>query len=246
MIEIGRVLEVWRYPVSSIGGEDIDHIGVSAEGVAGDRRFGLFDQRTGLSAAPEQEPRWRPALFLSAERGDSAMPQIRFPDSDPFWLDDSGLDARLTDYFGFPAGIGAYGDLTDGADFRFPVISNRYAPSALHLLTTASLAKLSEIGGFDALDRRRFRPSVLIDTGDAQGFVENDWVGKTLSIGDLKVSVTEGTRRCGMTLVAQPGSDEEPGILRTIMRHNGRNFGVYGTPSAEGQIAVGDPVYAET
>jgi uncharacterized protein YcbX len=246
MIEIGRVLEVWRYPVSSVGGENIDHIDVSAEGVSGDRRFGLFDQRTGLSAAPEQEPRWRPALFLSADRGDAAMPQIRFPDSGPFWLDDSGLDARLADYFGFPAGIGAYGDLTDGADFRFPVISNRYAPTALHLLTTASLAKLAEVGGFDALDRRRFRPSVLIETGDAEGFVENHWIGKTLSIGDLQVTVTEGTRRCGMTLVAQPGSAEDPGILRTIMRHNARNLGVYATVSDGGRIAAGVPVYAES
>ena len=246
MREIGRVAEVWRYPVSSVGGENIDHIDVSAEGVSGDRRFGLFDQRTGLSAAPEQEPRWRPALFLDGAGGDAAMPQIRFPDGAALWLDDSALEERLTAHFGFYAGVGVYDGVLEGGDLRFPVISNRYTTAPLHLVTTASLDHLAGIGAFSELDRRRFRPSVLIESFDGEGFVENDWIGRTLRIGGTEIAVTEPTRRCGMTLLAQPGVVEDPNVLRTIMRHNGRNFGAYGTPSAESRIAVGDPVYAES
>ena len=47
-----------------------------------------------------------------------------------------------------------------------------------------------------------------------------------------------------MTLVAQPGLDEDPDVLRGIMKHNGRSLGVYAEPLASGVVAVGDRVYA--
>ncbi|MBP1853241.1 MOSC domain-containing protein [Rhizobium halophytocola] len=239
---IGKVLEVWRYPVSSLAGERCETISVSPAGIAGDRRFGLFDQRTGLSAAPEQEPRWRPALFLSATLGEETLPQIWFPDEGPFWLDDSTLQQRLTGYFGFPVAVGAYGGMEDHADYRFPVISNRYTPEHLHLVTTTSLAHLAAIGAFAELDARRFRPSVLIETQGEGEFVENAWIGKDLRLGAMQVTVTEPTKRCGMTLVAQPEIGEEPNVLRNILRHNKRNFGAYARVSEPGEIAVGDRV----
>ena len=51
MRKIGRVREVWRYPVSSLGGETLASITVSPEGIAGDRRFALFDPETGRASA---------------------------------------------------------------------------------------------------------------------------------------------------------------------------------------------------
>ena len=74
--------------------------------------------------------------------------------------------------------------------------------------------------------------------------MENDWLGTTLTIGAVAVAVSERTRRCGMTLIAQPGLDEEPDVLRGVMRHNGRSLGVYAAPLASGVLAVGDRVYA--
>ncbi|MDH4442803.1 MAG: MOSC domain-containing protein [Rhizobium sp.] len=244
MRRLGRVVELWRYPVSSVGGQSLAHLDVSPSGIAGDRRFALFDPATGLAAAPERDPRWRPALYLEALRDEAHLPQLRFPDGETFWLDDSRLAARLETHFGFAAGIGAYGGLDDGADLRFPIVSNRYAPAALHLLTTASLRQLAEVTGVPPLNPRRFRPSILIDTEDDAGFVENAWIGREITIGTTAVMVTEPTRRCGLTMIAQPDIDERPEILRGIMRHNARNLGVYATVPATVSIAVGDPVYA--
>lgn len=246
MRRIGRVAELWRYPVSSVGGQPLDTLKVSPTGIPGDRRFALFDPVSGLAAAPEREPRWRSTLFLQALRDDHALlPQLRFPDGQTFWLDDTRLTARLQAHFGFAAGIGAYGGLDDGADMRFPIVSNRYTPAALHLVTTASLLALADIGSLPPLDHRRFRPSILIETEEGDGFIENAWIGHDITIGTTVVSVTEPTRRCGLTMAAQPGVEEEPQVLRTIMRHNARNLGVYATVAAPVTIAVGDPVYAE-
>ncbi len=245
MRKIGRVVELWRYPVSSVGGQPLQALEASPAGVTGDRRFALFDPASGLAAAPEREPRWRPALFLQALRDEAALlPQLRFPDGETFWLDDSRLAERLESHFGFAASVGAYGGLDDGADMRFPIVSNRYAPAGLHLVTTASLRKLAEVACVPTLDHRRFRPSILIETDEGEGFLENAWLGQQITIGAALVSVTEPTRRCGMTMIAQPELDEQPEILRGIMRHNGRNLGVYATVETSVTITVGDPVYA--
>lgn len=241
MRQIGRVREVWRYPVSSLGGEALASITVSPDGIEGDRRFALFDPDTGLAAAPEKETRWRPALFITASQPPTGLPVLRFADGAEHALDDSALPDRLAEHFGFPAAIGLVGS----GDYRFPVVSNRYASAPLHFVTTASVSALAAITGLPPLDARRFRPSVLIETEDDEGFIENDWVGHMVRIGEADIRVTEASRRCGMTLVAQPGVAEEPDVLRGIMRHNKRNLGVYATPAAPVTLSVGDPVYAE-
>lgn len=242
---LGMVLEVWRYPVSSIGGERMTSIETMPDGVVGDRVFGLFDRETGLPAAPEKEPRWRSALFLQCERSQDGQPLIRFPGGLRLSLDDTALPEALTRYFDFPVAIGIYARSDPGHGHDFPVIENRYVPSALHILTTASLQRLSQIGNFGQTDRRRFRPSVLIGSNETDMFLENDWIGHTLQIGEVRATVLEGTKRCGMTLIAQPGLDEEPDILRNILRHNRRNLGVYGAIDRAGTVKVGDPVYAD-
>jgi uncharacterized protein YcbX len=52
---VGRVAEIWRYPVSSVGGERITRAELSAVGMEGDRQFGLIDTETGKPAAPERD-----------------------------------------------------------------------------------------------------------------------------------------------------------------------------------------------
>jgi uncharacterized protein YcbX len=245
MQEIGRVVELWRYPVSSLAGEMLDRIDVSPAGISGDRGFALFDRSTGQLAAPEQAPRWRPALNLTAAHHDGPVPTIALPGHGHLGLSDPRLVGLLTDHFGFDVGIAAYSPRPEHETWQPPVVTNRYEPSPLHLLTTASLASLARMGDLDPIDRRRFRPSVLIETDD-EGFFENDWPGKTVMLGTLPVAVTERTRRCGMTLIAQPGITEEPEVLRSVMRHNGRSLGVYARPLGAGIVVTGDRVYAQT
>lgn len=246
MQAVGRIREVWSYPVSSVGGQMQAGLTVSAEGIAEDRRFALFDAETGLAASPEREPRWRPALFLKATSNSAtSVPQLQFPDGSQFWLDDPALNARLDLYFGFAVRIGYYASKAIHADLRFPITSNRYKPATLHVVTTSSLSALGAFLGSAALDARRFRPSILIETDGTDGFVENEWVGKRLFVRRKPIRVTEAARRCGMTMVAQPGLDENPDILRTIMRHNQRHLGVYAEVEEAMTLTSGDVVYAE-
>ena len=112
----------------------------------------------------------------------------------------------------------------------------------LHLLTTATLEGLRSFNPDAVLDVRRFRPNFLIETPDnSRGFVEFDWCGKALRIGDAEVKCEIPVPRCGMTTHEQPGLPKDPSILRTIVRQVDQNIGIYASPARHGSIRTGDP-----
>ena len=51
-----RVLELWRYPVKSLQGERLAEAEIGALGIAGDRRWALFDRDTGLGLTARRVP----------------------------------------------------------------------------------------------------------------------------------------------------------------------------------------------
>jgi uncharacterized protein len=120
----------------------------------------------------------------------------------------------------------------------------------LTLMTTASLRTAQALHPDGDWDDRRFRSTVLIDA-DGDGFVEQDWVGRTLRIGAVELSVTAPTPRCVMVTLAQQDLLGDAEVLRTLARHNrvdvmgGGLFaclGVYASVARGGRIAVGNPV----
>ncbi|MEO2040081.1 MAG: MOSC N-terminal beta barrel domain-containing protein, partial [Martelella sp.] len=100
MEPLGEIIEIWRYPVSSLGGERLTSAVLGSDGIAFDRAWCICDAETGAPAAPEKELRWRPALFLSARLGEDNRPEIGFPDGGWTGVDDAGLAERLAAHFG--------------------------------------------------------------------------------------------------------------------------------------------------
>jgi len=239
---VGTIEEIWRYPVSSLGGERLDAVEIADDGVPGDREWCLVDAQTGRPAAPETDKRWHPALFLQSRRGAGA-PEIGFPDGQWLAADDAGLPSRLEAHFSFAVDIRPYPDTkTVGSDGK-PTATNRYEPSPLHVLTTGSIDHLASLTSVPDISSRRFRPTVLLRTDHQGGFIEPSWLGQALQLGASTLQATEETKRCGLTLIAQPGVSEEPEILRSIVRHNRRFFGIYCAVTTPGTIAVGDRAF---
>lgn len=114
----------------------------------------------------------------------------------------------------------------------------------VHLLTTATIDRLRALYPQGRFEARRFRPNIVVATGpDHQGFVENDWIGHKLAIGDqVRLQITGPCPRCVMTTLAQGDLPSDPGILRTAARHNQVNVGVYADVIADGTIRRGDRV----
>ena len=89
---------------------------------------------------------------------------------------------------------------------------------------------------------RRFRPNIIIEVPNTDAFVENDWVGKTLTIGDVQLKISQETKRCVMTTLAQGDLPKDPNVLRTIVRNNAGSFGVYASVVRPGQVSIGDRI----
>ena len=133
-----------------------------------------------------------------------------------------------------PVPVGAFFDL-------FPV----------SLLTTSTLDQLSELERGSSFDERRFRMNVIVDTREA-GFVENDWIGRELAIGDaLRFNVALPDPRCVMTTLAQDELPRDTDVLRALVRHNRIQVGdaglfpcvgVYAVVRASGTLRTGDNV----
>ena len=239
---IGTIKEIWRYPISSTGGEQLTSVDIKVDGITGDRTWCLADAATRHPAAPEKDARWRPILFLQS-RLRLETPEIGFPDGTWFPVENETLDAKLSDYFEFEVVALPYAKAIVKMPEKLGVVTNRYEPSPVHLLTTGSLSHLAKLLGEKAIDSRRFRPTVLLDTFGETGFLEASWVGRQLQAGQTVLDVHEETKRCGMTLVAQPGIPENADVLRTILRQNKRNLGIYCRIDSPGTICVGDDVW---
>ena len=116
--------------------------------------------------------------------------------------------------------------------------------SPLHILTTASLAHMRAMAPESDWHLERFRPNIVIETElGNQGLVEQEWLGRSLYIGDVKVTCRETAPRCGAVVRAQQQLDEDKRILRRIVRYADQNLGIYGDTLLGGEVSVGDGVY---
>ncbi len=113
-------------------------------------------------------------------------------------------------------------------------------PPWISLKSLASLEALSGKAG-RPLDPRRFRGNLWIE--GIEPWVEFDWIGKELTIGPVRLRITERIGRC-----AAPAADPETGIrdtdvvgtLRATYGHT--DFGVYAEVITGGAATLGDPV----
>jgi hypothetical protein len=147
--------------------------------------------------------------------------------AEEYWPDMEGLAFRetVTDF-----------DLPAGTFFDCAVV---------HLLTTATLDRLSELYPQGRFEVRRFRPNIVVQSPPGEkGFIENAWIGHTVAIGEeVRLSITGPCGRCVMTTLAQGDLPKDPEILRTAAKHNQVQVGVYAAVAQGGVIRRGDSVW---
>ncbi len=122
--------------------------------------------------------------------------------------------------------------------------------SALHVLTESTLDRLRELAPDATFDARRYRPNVVLRDDEA-GFVENDWPGRSATLGGATVTFSFATMRCVMTTLAQGDLPRDADTLRAVAKHNRIEIpqiggvwacaGVYADVTEPGEVAVGDP-----
>lgn len=232
----GSVTSLWRYPVSSMGGERLDRAPIEADGVAGDRVWGLHDAESGRIASPGREKhfvkvpgghaRWTGrGVEISAEGERWASP------------DDAAVLRALSDLFGFQVGLRPFA-APGGEGFR-----PRYEHAPIHLVTTAAMRTLGRDLPGSIIDERRFRPNIVVDWPDGDApMPEQGWIGRDIRIGDVVLRGREPCARCGFIMIEQGGLPQDIDLLRTVVKRYGRNFGIYCDVLTPGEIGTGDRV----
>jgi uncharacterized protein YcbX len=268
--ELGSLVSLWRYPVKSMMGEELNASEITERGLLGDRAYALVDRSDGRVATAKNPRKWLRlfdfrAAFVEPARGAAKIPPVRItlPDGNTVASDQSDVNQILSKALNR--------DVTVGAAQRVPVNAEEYWPdmegldhrdavtdftlpegtffdcAMVHLLTTATLDSLRELYPQGRFEVRRFRPNIVVQlTSGEKGFAENAWVGHTLAIGTaVRLNITSQCGRCVMTTLAQGDLSNDPGILRTAAQHNKANVGVYAAVAHGGTIRRGDPVRIE-
>jgi len=256
---IGTVESLWRYPVKSMRGEELDEMFAGYAGVYGDRLF-AFESAASPKGFPfltgrEQRqmvryrPRFRdpnkaarptnqveaetlsPLLNPVSANPAELMVDVETPDGKTFAIDDPALIETLR------AGLEDKHQLT-------LLRSDRALTDCrpLSIFAVQSAKKLGEETGI-TVDKRRFRANVYVDLTNAEGFAEDQFVGKSLRIGPkVVVSVLERDPRCMMIVIDPDTAEKTPAILKQVAQAHEGMAGVYAAVLAEGMIRKGDSV----
>jgi len=287
---IGTIRALWRYPVKSMLGEELDVVELSEGGVVGDRAYALRDKETGKVASAKHPKLWPSLLachaaFVDATRQDDELPAVRIElaDGSVVLSDAPDVDAVLSRFFGRDVELAhaaqngytidqyhpdeenydpeGHRDEVVEARLGAAFFNERGLPSAvpggsffdlfpLSVLTTSSLDQLGELEPQSRFDARRFRMNVIVET-PARGFVENEWLGRTLAIGDdVQIGVALPDPRCVMPSLAQKDLPKDSRILKALAQHNRIDVagalypcaGVYAVAESTGTIRKADPI----
>jgi uncharacterized protein len=287
---VGTVEALWRFPVKSMLGEELDAADLSQRGVVGDRAYALRDKQTGKVASAKHAKLWPDLLkcrasFVAPPRAGSELPSARIDlaDGTSVLSDAPDADAVLSRFFGRDVELASAADHGYTIDQYHPDVEDydpeghqdevveaqlgaaffneRGLPSAVpedsffdlypvSVLTTSTLDRLGELEPESEFDVRRFRMNVIVGLPE-RGFVENDWVGHSIAIGEeVRLGVALPDPRCCMPSVEQEDLPRDPKILKALARHNridvaGALFpcaGVYAVAESTGTIRKNDRV----
>ncbi len=245
----GSVTGLWRFPVKSMKGEQLSEVELTAQGLLGDRAYGLIDLATAQVASAKSVHLFPGLLDCTAAYIDTPKPgrasppvRITLPDGQSATSDAPAIERMLSAYFqrevrlgrAAPENFAVYEYHPDqfvrpplDAAFLDALTKASVGPGGgffdlmpLSLITNSTLARLAELSPHARFDARRFRMNVIVDW-EEPGFPENHWVGREVALGaDARVRVALLDPRCAMTTLAQGDLPHDPEVLRTMADHN--------------------------
>ncbi len=241
IIEIGQVEAIFRYPVKSMRGEQLEAAQLGWHGLDADRRlaFRRVDDRSGMpwltaSKLPDL------ILFTPLRREEGAQADIPShvctPDGKELPVFGDELAAEVGRRFGAPVQM---------MQLRHGIFDD----ASISVIASDTVREIGRLAGHSP-DVRRFRPNILVRLLRQAPFQEDEWLGGVLSFGDgddddddaPAIAVTQQDVRCSMVNLDPDSAQPTPEMLKAIVRVRQNNLGIYGTVTRAGRIAVGQTV----
>ena len=259
MSTIRTVASLWRYPVKSMRGEELNEAFVGFSGIYGDRVF-AFRSSAGPKGFPyltareqrkllQYRPRFRypdkAARPINLAEAESMGPGVNPVSADPadLLLDvqaPTGQTVAIDD----PELLRMLGVGVSGGPELTLVRSDRAMTDCrpVSLFSMQSARQLGEEIGIP-VDQRRFRANIYLDLGAADGFAENGLIGRSVRIGaKVVISILERDPRCVMITLDPETGESKPQFLRQVAQAHEGMAGVYGAVLVEGMLGKGDAV----
>lgn len=236
-IEIGHVEAIFRYPVKSMAGERLEFANVSWHGIDGDRRLAL--RRThAQNDFPWLTATTLPELILftpfgNKEDGEGDIPtHVRTPEGKEMTVFGEDLAEEIGRRHGAPVQM-------------MHMRNGTFDDASISVIATDTVGEIGRLAGIDP-DARRFRPNILVRPLRPHPFEEENWLGGVLSFGELgegpRVSVTARDVRCSMINYDPDSGRSTPEMLKSVVRVNQNNAGIYGTVIRTGRVSIGQTV----
>ena len=255
----GRVESLWRYPVKSMRGEELQEAFIGFAGVYGDRLYAFRS-----SAAPkgfpyltgrEQEEMllYRPA-YRHPERmarpANLAEAEAIAPGLTPVYADPADREVDVETPAGEllaiddPLLIGMLRERIRDVHELTLLRSDRAMTDCrpISLFSIQSARQLStEVGA--NVDKRRFRANIYVELESESAFGEDEFVGRTLRIGPKAViAVIDRDPRCKMITLDPDTAQANPEVMRRVARAHDGKAGIYAAVLAEGSTRPGDEI----
>ena len=209
-----HVAELWRYPVKSLRGELLPAAEVLETGIRGDREIVVLSQARGRVITSRTHHRLLGLQGgISRETGKATINDIS-------WDDPAAL--RLVEQ-------------AAGESVELVHVPGRERFDVLPLLVATDGA-IQKIG----LDRRRFRPNILI--GGVDGLAERQWQGKRIRLGGVEIQAAQLRSRCVMTTYDPDTLAQDRSVLFRIVSDFDGRMALDCSVLKPGTIRVGDPV----
>ena len=257
MSVVGKVDSLWRYPVKSMRGEELDEAFASYSGIYGDRVFAFRssanhkgfpyftarEQRKLLQYRPRfrhPDKASRPINLIEAQSRNAnplladlaeLIVDVETPDGKTVAIDDPVLIEMLRDDVDQKHQVTLMQSQRAMTDCR-PV-------SIFSLQSARQLAEETRV----RVDKRRFRANIYVDLTSAEGFAENELVGKSVRIGPKAViAILERDSRCVIITLDPDTGEQAPAILKKVAQAHEGMAGVYGAVLVEGMLHKGDSI----
>jgi uncharacterized protein YcbX len=232
-MQIGHVEAIFRYPVKSMAGEQLEAADLGWHGVEGDRRL-AFRRLGDRGGFPWLTSGKLPDLVLFApQHCEEDLPtHVSTPDGEQLPVFGEELAAEVARRYGAPVEMmqmkhGIFDDAT------------------ISVIATDTVCEIGRLAGLCA-DVRRFRPNIVVRLLRPVPFQEDEWVGGVLSFGEgdeaPAVAVTMRDVRCGMVNLDPDTASPAPEVLKAVVGANQNCAGIYGTVTRIGRLAVGQTI----
>jgi uncharacterized protein len=259
MNNLGTVESLWRYPVKSMRGEQLDTAFAGFSGIYGDRIFAFHDAGAPAGfpylTAREQEQMllFRPSFRdpqraakpdnqkeaealspgVTAVYADAAdlTVDVQTPEGQSLPIDDPALLQRLGE------------GLVDRHQIR--LLRSQRSMTDCRPVSLFSLRTARQIGDDigASLDKRRFRANIYLNLNAEDGFSENQFVGHTLRIGEKVVlAIIDRDPRCKMITLDPDTAEPNPDVMKRVARAYDGKAGIYAAVLVEGTIRPGDEI----